>query len=102
MIVEHVNVHTGGQAVVGTVQSPGGEKSYKPEKELHARQIAPALKSTMSCPNMGEDASPAVATRLCHLREVFGPLCGFWEVPKVPSMPVGFLHRAHYRVLRRV
>jgi len=40
--VEHVHVHAGGQAVVGTVERPGG--GYRPESEdqPHAKQIAHA------------------------------------------------------------
>jgi hypothetical protein len=40
--VEHVHVHPGGQAVVGTVESPGGGDRPKSEDQPHAKQIAHA------------------------------------------------------------
>src|SRR5688572_18172616 len=47
--VEHVHVHAGGQAVVGTVEAPGGGDRRKSEEQPHAKQIAhapePALRS---------------------------------------------------------
>ena len=41
--VEHVHVHAGGQAVVGTVETQGGGDIQKSEDQPHARQIAHAL-----------------------------------------------------------
>ncbi len=40
--VEHVHVHAGGQAVVGTVETPGGGDRQKSEDQPHAKQIADA------------------------------------------------------------
>jgi hypothetical protein len=40
--VEHVHVHAGGQAVVGTVETAGGGDRRKPENQAHAKQIAHA------------------------------------------------------------
>ena len=40
--VEHVHVHAGGQAVVGTIQTPGGGGQLKSEDQPHAKQIAHA------------------------------------------------------------
>jgi hypothetical protein len=40
--VEHVHVHSGGQAVVGVVGTPGGGDHTKPEDQPHAKQIAHA------------------------------------------------------------
>src|SRR5215216_3845981 len=37
--VEHVHVHAGGQAVVGTVETPGGGDRPKSEDQPHAKQI---------------------------------------------------------------
>jgi hypothetical protein len=45
--VEHVHVHAGGQAVVGTVETPGGGDTRKPEDQPHAKQIAHAPGVTM-------------------------------------------------------
>ena len=47
--VEHVNVHAGGQAVVGVGERPGGGERSRSEEQPHAKQIAdapePALRS---------------------------------------------------------
>jgi hypothetical protein len=40
--VEHVHVHAGGQAVVGTLQTPGGGEQGKSEDQPHAKQITHA------------------------------------------------------------
>ena len=40
--VEHVHVHSGGQAVVGLVGTPGGGDRAKSEDQPHAKQIAHA------------------------------------------------------------
>jgi hypothetical protein len=40
--VEHVDVHAGGQAVVGIVESPRGGDQPKSEDQAHAKQIAHA------------------------------------------------------------
>ena len=40
--VEHVHVHAGGQAVVGTVEVPGGGDGGKSEEQPYAKQIAHA------------------------------------------------------------
>jgi len=40
--VEHVHVHAGGQAMVGTIETPGGGDRNKSEEQPHAKQIAHA------------------------------------------------------------
>jgi hypothetical protein len=45
--VEHVHVHAGGQAVVGTIQAPGGGDQSKSEDQPHAKQIAHARQPAM-------------------------------------------------------
>ncbi len=45
--VEHIHVHEGGQAVVGTVEQPGGGDQSKSEDQPHARQIAHAPQSPL-------------------------------------------------------
>ena len=45
--VEHVHVHSGGQAVVGVVGTPGGGERPKSEDQPHAKQIAHAPQPTM-------------------------------------------------------
>jgi hypothetical protein len=58
--VEHVNVHSGGQAVVGMIASPpsqpgGGDRSNL-EEQPHAKQIAHALEPALPSPDAGRDA----------------------------------------------
>jgi hypothetical protein len=45
--VEHVHVHSGGQAVVGMVETPGGGTPSKSEEQPHAKQIAYAPQPPM-------------------------------------------------------
>jgi hypothetical protein len=45
--VEHVHVHAGGQAVVGTVETPGGGDRSKTQDQPHAKQIAHAPQPAM-------------------------------------------------------
>jgi hypothetical protein len=45
--VEHVHVHSGGQAVVGMVGAPGGGVSPKLEEQPHAKQLAYAPQPPM-------------------------------------------------------
>jgi hypothetical protein len=40
--VEHVHVHSGGQAIVGAVETPGGGASSKVEEQRHAKPITHA------------------------------------------------------------
>ena len=50
--VEHIHVHSGGQAVVGMVETPGGGDGRKSEDQPHAKQITHAPQPPM----WGEDA----------------------------------------------
>jgi hypothetical protein len=45
--VEHVHVHDGGQAIVGTVENRGGGITPKSEEQPHAKQIAHAPQQTV-------------------------------------------------------
>ncbi len=45
--VEHVHVHSGGQAVIGTIETPGGGDRPKLEDQPHAKQIAHAAQPAM-------------------------------------------------------
>ena len=45
--VEHVHVHSGGQAVVGVVEAPGGGVCEKMEGQSHAKQITHAPQPTL-------------------------------------------------------
>jgi hypothetical protein len=50
MTVEHVHVHSGGQAVVGMVGRSGAGDHAKIEGQPHARQIGDARQPEMRCP----------------------------------------------------
>jgi hypothetical protein len=56
--VEHVHVHTGGQAVVGTVEHPGGGHHSKLEEQPHAKQIAHAPEPPMWSADTGRSPVP--------------------------------------------
>jgi hypothetical protein len=58
--VEHVHVHAGGQAVVGTVEAPGGG-DRKSEDKLHAKQLAYAPSAEM--PGADTSREPLPITR---------------------------------------
>jgi len=47
MTVEHVHVHSGGQAVVGVVETPGGGDHAKSEGQPHAKQTTNAPQSPL-------------------------------------------------------
>ena len=55
--VEHVNVHAGGQAVVGTVATGGGD-SPKSEVQSHAKQITHAPQQAVWSADKALDAVP--------------------------------------------
>lgn len=56
--VEHVHVHSGGQAVVGVVERPGGEAHAKTKEQPHAKQIAHAPQPAMRCPDQARQPVP--------------------------------------------
>jgi hypothetical protein len=56
--VEHVHVHAGGQAVVGTVEAPGGGDRQKPEEQPHAKQIAHAPEPALWSSDEEREAVP--------------------------------------------
>jgi len=56
VIVEHVHVHSGGRAVVGMVETPGGGERTKSEEQPHAKQIAHASEPAM--PRSDEEREP--------------------------------------------
>jgi hypothetical protein len=57
--VEHVHVHSGGQAVVGVVEPPGGGDRAKLENQSHGRQIAHASQPAMRCADEARQPVPA-------------------------------------------
>jgi hypothetical protein len=60
--VEHVHVHSGGQAVVGVVEHPGGGDRAKSEDQPHAKQIARTLQPEMR----RADAERGIVPVACH------------------------------------
>jgi hypothetical protein len=61
--VEHVHVHAGGQAVVGMVATPAGQRPEggdleESEEQPHAKQIAHAPEHALPSPDTGRDALP--------------------------------------------
>jgi hypothetical protein len=56
--VEHVNVHAGGQAVVGNVETPGGGDRWRSEDQPHAEQITHAPQPTVWSANKERQPVP--------------------------------------------
>jgi hypothetical protein len=56
--VEHVHVHAGGQAVVGTVERPGGGDQSRMEEQPHAKQITHAPEPALRGAEAERDALP--------------------------------------------
>jgi hypothetical protein len=56
--VEHVHVHSGGQAVVGVVEPTGGGHRSKPEEQSRAEQIAYAPEPAMRSAHEEREAVP--------------------------------------------
>ena len=56
--VEHVHIHSGGQAVVGTVERSGGGDRGKLEEQPHAKQIAHAPEPALWGADAERDAVP--------------------------------------------
>jgi hypothetical protein len=59
--VEHVHVHSGGQAIVGTVETQRGGKSSDPEENDDAKQIAYAPQPAMRSPNTEPELVPSAS-----------------------------------------
>ena len=56
--VEHVHVHSGGQAIVGTVERPPPTNSSRSENQHDARQITHAPQPAMRSPNAEREPVP--------------------------------------------
>jgi hypothetical protein len=59
--VEHVHVHSGGQAIVGAVTAPGGGIASKDEEQRHAKQLAYAPESPMRSPDTPREPVPVAS-----------------------------------------
>ena len=77
--VEHVHVHAGGQAVVGTVEVPGGGDRAKSQEQPHAKQIAHAPQPAMRSPDKEREPVPVAS-------DAERPLPNAWrDVPRRPK-----------------
>jgi hypothetical protein len=56
--VEHVHVHSGGQAIVGAVERPGGGDRREAEEQPHAKAIAHAPEPALRSPNAKREPVP--------------------------------------------
>jgi hypothetical protein len=56
--VEHVHVHSGGQAIVGPVERPTPANSLRTERQSDAKQITHAPQPTMRSPNPEPETVP--------------------------------------------
>jgi hypothetical protein len=73
--VEHVHVHSGGQAVVGLVEAPGGGDRAKSEEQPHAKQVSYAHEPALWCADPARKPVPVAghAERpLSHARRESG------------------------------
>src|SRR5215831_7707240 len=59
--VEHVHVHSGGQAIVGTVERPPTANSSRAENQHDARQITHAPQPAMRSPNAERERVPSAS-----------------------------------------
>jgi hypothetical protein len=59
--VEHVHVHSGGQAIVGTVERPASANSSTAEDQYHARQITHAPEPPMRSANAERELVPGAS-----------------------------------------
>jgi len=74
--VEHVHVHAGGQAVVGTVERPGGGDQSKMEEQPHAKQIAHAPESALRGADAERDPVPVARDGERSLPDARGQVSG--------------------------
>lgn len=68
VMVEHVHVHAGGQAIVGTIEQKGGGGRSNLEEQPHAQQITYALEPTLWGDDTGKETLPI-------------PCDGEWSLP---------------------
>ncbi len=72
--VEHVHVHSGGQAVVGMVETPGGGSHPKSEEQPHAIAYAPGIE--MPSPNPERSTVPSTSHVERPLPDARGSIAG--------------------------
>ena len=72
--VEHVHVHSGGQAVVGMVETPGGGVKSKSKEQPHAIAYAPGIE--MPSPNPERSTVPIASDVERPVPDARGKLAG--------------------------
>jgi len=72
--VEHVHVHAGGQAVVGTIERPGGGDQVRTEEQPHAKQIAHAPEPALRRPDEERDTLPVARNAEPPLPDAWGQI----------------------------
>jgi hypothetical protein len=77
--VEHVHVHAGGQAVVGTVETAGAGHPPKSEDESHGKQIAHAPQPAMWGADKERDPVPSTSDAERTLPDARRPVAGSSE-----------------------
>lgn len=74
--VEHVHVHSGGQAVVGVLAPPGGGDRAKSEDQPHAKKIAHAPQPAMRRADEGREPLPVAGDAERSLPAARRPVAG--------------------------
>ncbi len=74
--VEHIHVHSGGQAVVGVVEPAGGGDHAKSEEQPHARQVAHAFEPAMRRPDSEREPVPVARDAERALPDARRPVAG--------------------------
>ena len=69
--VEHVHVHAGGQAVVGTIEQKGGGGQHILEEQPHAQQITYAPKPSLWCEDASKDCLTSALPPWSHQTHFF-------------------------------
>jgi hypothetical protein len=71
--VEHVHVHSGGQAIVGAV-GPGGGIASKDEEQRHAKQLAYAPEPPLRSADTAREPVPVASDGERSLQDARGPV----------------------------
>lgn len=77
--VEHVHVHSGGQAIVGTVERPTSANSSKSENQQNARQIIHAPQPAMRSPDAEREPVPIASDAERSLPDAWRTVAGGTE-----------------------
>jgi len=77
--VEHVHVHSGGQAIVGTVERPTTANSSRSEDRHLAKQISDAPQPSLRSPNQERDPLPSARDAERPMPNARWPISGSTE-----------------------